>query len=192
MNATNAANITAMEFVMAPIPAGALSAPHAKRMNGMAELMAEIHVRCSHSPGVNCARARHRNGSNTMAPSARRTSTRANGPKSDAATRMNKNDPPQIAPSSVSSTGVSHRAVPAATAGAGVIVPGRAVVSSDNDMRTILPGAIRRGDILSRCKQLARARSGQFALKSGHRDLGTAVEPSAGRPRYHPDLAIES
>src|SRR5207253_6770258 len=92
--------------------------------------------------GVNWERARHRNGSNTTAPSARRTSTRANGPKSAAATRMNRNDPPQMAPSSVNSMGVSHRAVCFAAVGAdaGVRVTGRAVVTSDKDIWNRLLG----------------------------------------------------
>ncbi len=136
MKAIRAANMTAMELVMAPMPAGACSAPQANKIKGMAELMAEIQVRCSHRAGVNWERARHRNGNNTTAPSARRTSTRANGPKSETATRMNRNDPPQMAPSSVNSMGVSHRAVCVAAVGAdaGVRVTGRAVVTSDKDI----------------------------------------------------------
>ncbi|GAC1455801.1 MAG: hypothetical protein PVSMB6_13190 [Steroidobacteraceae bacterium] len=42
------------------------------------------------------------------APRLRRISTSGMGPKSVAATRMNRNDPPQIAPSTASSSRVRH------------------------------------------------------------------------------------
>src|SRR5687767_12728557 len=65
---------------------------------------------------LSCALTRNRKGERINAPSASRTSTSANAPKSLAAMRMNRNDPPQIAPSSSSSAGVSQAeeiAVPA-------------------------------------------------------------------------------
>src|SRR5207248_482908 len=54
-NATSAVNITVMALVMAPMPAGARSAPQANRANGMTELMAAMPAMRSHSAGVNCA-----------------------------------------------------------------------------------------------------------------------------------------
>src|SRR5688500_3753310 len=57
---------------------------------------------------LSCALTRKRKGERINAPSASRNSTSANAPKSLAAMRMNRNDPPQIAPSSSSSAGVSQ------------------------------------------------------------------------------------
>ena len=76
-----------MALVMAPMPAGARSAPHANSVNGIAELMAPMPASRSHSAPFSCERARQRNGSRTIAPSASRISTSANGPKSFADTR---------------------------------------------------------------------------------------------------------
>src|SRR5256884_61438 len=115
-NATRAVNITVMALVMAPMPAGARSAPQANNVNGMTELMAAMPAMRSHSAGVNCARAAQSSGSRTSAPSPRRASTSGNGPKSAAATRMKRNDPPQMAPSSVSSSGLRQDASWAAAA----------------------------------------------------------------------------
>src|SRR2546429_18008 len=105
-----------MALVMAPMPAGARSAPQANNVNGMTELMAAMPAMRSHSAGVNCARAAQSSGSRTSAPSPRRASTSGNGPKSAAATRMKRNDPPQMAPSSVSSSGLRQDASWAAAA----------------------------------------------------------------------------
>ena len=69
--------------------------------------------------------------------------------------------------------GVSHRAV-GTIEGADVIVTGRAVVSSDEDIRIHLLQAKRRGAILHRQPQLARAWPCQIAFKVRHRDLGAA------------------
>src|SRR6184192_2063823 len=149
-NATRAVNITVMALVMAPMPAGARSAPQANRANRMTELMAAMPAMRSHSAGVNCARAAQSNGNSTSAPSPRRASTSGNGPKSAAATRMKRNEPPQMAPSSVSSSGVRHGeswatadAPGAETAGvegaAGVAVAAAVVVHSDADMRLKSP-----------------------------------------------------
>jgi hypothetical protein len=111
MNATIAVNGTAMALVMAPMPAGARSAPHANSANGTAELMAAIPASRSHRAPLNSERARHRKGSRMIAPSARRISTSANAPKSFADTRMNRNEAPQMAPSATSSVGVSQAAI---------------------------------------------------------------------------------
>src|SRR5256886_15195298 len=115
-NATRAVNITVIALVMAPMPAGARSAPQANNVNGMTELMAAMPAMRSHSAGVNCAGAAQSSGSRTSAPSPRRASTSGNGPKSAAATRMKRNDPPQMAPSSVSSSGLRQDASWAAAA----------------------------------------------------------------------------
>ena len=57
-----------MALVMAPMPAGARSAPQANSANGITEFTTAMPAMRSHSPGVNCARACHRNGSRTSAP----------------------------------------------------------------------------------------------------------------------------
>ena len=118
-------NGTAIALLIAPMPAGARSAPHANSVNGIAELIAAMPVSFSHNAPVNCLRARQRNGSRMSAPKARRISTRAYGPKSFAATRMNRNDAPQIAPSTVSSTGVSQELI--ATDDEGALLAGAAL-----------------------------------------------------------------
>ena len=109
--ATSAVNNTAIALQIAPTPAGARCAAHANSTNGIAELIAPISASSGHFLAGNSARSRHRNGSSTAAPSASRISTSANGPKSGAATRMNKKDAPQIAASTVSSMGVSQARV---------------------------------------------------------------------------------
>src|SRR6266853_472511 len=129
---------------MAPMPAGARSAPQANSANGTTELMVAMPAMRSHSARLNCARAAHSHGNRTRAPSASRASTSGKGPKSAAATRMNRNDPPQMAPSTVNSSGVRHGATPtalaagvlaAAAAPAGATLAGPAVVHSEADMR---------------------------------------------------------
>src|SRR5262245_53901165 len=77
----------------------------------MAELTAPITAKRTHSAPVSCVRARHRNGARISAPRASRTSTSATGPKRGLATRMKRNEEPQIAPSISSSTGVNHHEV---------------------------------------------------------------------------------
>src|SRR6478672_6022545 len=104
---TSAVNNTVIALAIAPMPAGARSAPQANSMNGTAELVAPISASLGHNVSGNCARLRHRNGSSTSEPNASRTSTSASGPKSFAAMRMNRNDAPQMAPSTPSSSGVT-------------------------------------------------------------------------------------
>ena len=58
--------------------------------------------------GAKLLRERHKKGSSTSAPSERRSSTSASGPKSAAAIRIKRNEAPQIAPSTVSSIGVTQ------------------------------------------------------------------------------------
>src|SRR5580658_2618690 len=105
-----------MALVIAPIPAGARSAPQANSTKGSTEFTTAMPRMRSHTPAANCARARHRNGMSVSAPSASRASTRGSGPKSLAATRIKRNEPPQIAPSSVSSMIVRPRPLAAAAA----------------------------------------------------------------------------
>src|SRR5439155_7956004 len=139
--AMTAANITVMALRMAPMPAGSRSAPQANSANGMTELMAAMPAMRSHSATLNRARAAHSSGSRTSAPRARRASTSGRGPKSAAATRMNRNEPPQMAPSIVNSSGVRQGAptasavVAVAAAPAGATLAGLAVVHSEADMR---------------------------------------------------------
>ena len=130
-------NITVIALVMAPMPAGARSAPQAKSAKGITELTVAMPAIFSHSPGVNWARARHRNGSSTSPPSSKRVSTRGSGPKSDAATRMKRNEPPQMAPSTVSSNGVRQAATALAGAAAARsrgALPADFTVQSELDM----------------------------------------------------------
>src|SRR5580700_7776490 len=98
-----------MALVIAPIPAGARSAPQANSTKGSTEFTTAMPRMRSHTPAPNCARACHRNGMSVSAPSASRASTRGSELKSLAATRMKRNEPPQIAPSSVSSMIVRSR-----------------------------------------------------------------------------------
>jgi hypothetical protein len=107
-NAISVVKGTVIALAIAPIPAGARCAAHAKRMKGSAELIAPISATFGHSAKGNFERACQRNGNSTNAPSPRRTSTSAIAPKSSAATRMNKKDAPQIAPSTTSSSGVGQ------------------------------------------------------------------------------------
>lgn len=100
--------MTAIAFVIAPTPAGARSAAHANNVNGIAVLMAAIPTIFHRCAAVNCLRSLIKNGNNTSAPSTKRTSTNAYAPKSLAAMRMKRNEAPQIAPSTVNSTGVIH------------------------------------------------------------------------------------
>src|SRR5215831_10362574 len=102
--------MTVIALVMAPMPAGARSAPQAKSTKGRTELMSAMPATRSHTAGVKRARACQKKGIRMSAPSANRAATSGMGPKSAAATRMKRNEPPQTAPSSVSSTGVRHPA----------------------------------------------------------------------------------
>src|SRR5437660_11620161 len=172
-----------MALVMAPMPAGARSAPQANNVNGMTELMAAMPAMRSHSAGVNCARAAQSSGSRTSAPRPRRASTSGNGPKSAAATRMKRNDPPQMAPSSVSSSGVRHGAAwvtvdapGAETVGgegaAGVAVADAVVVHSDAELRLKSPPV--------------QNRAALHALKPGRPGSSPAtryLRPAPGRQR---------
>src|ERR1700676_870162 len=127
MKATSAVNMTVMALLIAPMPAGARSAAQANSANGMTELMVAMPAMMSHRRGVNSARACHRNGSRMSAPRLRRISTSGTGPKSVAATRMNRNEPPQIAPSTASSSMVRHElAGAAADAAVGAVGAGGA------------------------------------------------------------------
>src|SRR5262252_760766 len=144
--------MTVIALVMAPMPAGARSAPQAKSTKGRTELMSAMPATRSHTAGVKRARACQRKGIRMSAPSANRAATSGMGPKSAAATRMKRNEPPQTAPSSVSSTGVRH---PAESAGGAAALgaprtgfAALAAVASDADMsvaflRSLLP--LRRG-----------------------------------------------
>src|SRR5690348_6141577 len=111
-NAANAANGTAMLLEIAPIPAGARSAPQANSRNGSVVLIAPMPMIASQRERVKRARSRSRNGSNTSAPSARRTSTSGSGPKSFAATRWNRNEPPQMAANATSTAYVRVSPLP--------------------------------------------------------------------------------
>jgi hypothetical protein len=111
--------MTAVAFVIAPMPAGARWAAHANNENGMAELIAEITMSGRMCARLNCTRPRHNSGSRISAPRVSRISTSGSAPNSRADTRMNRNEAPQIAPRTVSSTGVSQRA---ATRGSAVAV----------------------------------------------------------------------
>src|SRR5947208_6168814 len=104
----SAVNITVMALLMAPMPAGARSAAQANNANGMTELMAAMPAMRSHSARLNRARAAHKSGSRMSAPRLKRASTSGRGPKSAAATRMNSNEPPQMAPRIDNSTGEHH------------------------------------------------------------------------------------
>src|ERR1700683_997152 len=111
--------MTVMALLMAPMPAGARSAPQANSANGSTEFTVAMPAMRSQILRLNWARERHRNGIRTRAPRARRASTSGKAPKSPAATRMKRNEPPQMAPSSVSSSGVRQRAAcPAPATGA--------------------------------------------------------------------------
>ncbi len=118
--ATTAVNNGVIELAIAPTPAGARSAPHANSVNGIAELSSPTMARRIHNTGEIAPRERHKNGDSDSAPSVMRTWTRAIGPKSPAATRMNRNEPPQIAPSATSSMGVIQ-SVCAAVAGRSIV-----------------------------------------------------------------------
>src|SRR5690606_29311571 len=108
---TSAVNNTVSALAMAPTPAGARSAAQAYRLKGIAELIAPIIASFGHSRSGNRERARHRKGNRISAPRASRTSTRASGPKSGAATRRNMKDAPQIAPRTINSrVAVGYRA----------------------------------------------------------------------------------
>src|SRR5256714_13616394 len=137
----SAVNMTVIALVMAPMPAGARSAPQANSANGMTELMAAMPAMRSHSATLNRARAAHSSGSRTSAPRARRASTSGKGPKSAAAARMDRNEPPQMAPSIVNSSGarqgaptVSAAGALTAAAAAGATLAGLAVVHSEADI----------------------------------------------------------
>ncbi len=112
----SAANSTVIALQIAPIAAGARSAAQANSTNGNAEFTRPMGASHSQRRAGNCARARHRNGISTSAPSSRRTSTSAYGPKSGTAMRMNRNDEPQTMPRPSSSSGVAQ----SRAAGAGV------------------------------------------------------------------------
>src|SRR5690348_1569795 len=106
MNAASAANGTAMLLTIALTPAGARSALHANSRNGSRVLTSPIAMILNQPTAASCPRARHRNGASTNAPSARRTSTSETGPNLGVAILRNRNEPPQIAASNTSSTGV--------------------------------------------------------------------------------------
>ena len=108
--------MTAVAFVIAPMPAGARCAAHANSENGIAELIAEMKMSGPMCLRVKCWRPLHSMGNRISAPRVSRTSTSGSAPNSRADTRMNRNDAPQIAPSSVSSSGVSQRATVGAAA----------------------------------------------------------------------------
>ena len=116
-NATSAANSTVIALQIAPIAAGARCAAQANSRNGSAELMIPIAASRGHRRKGNWARASHRNGRSTSAPKASRSSTSAYGPNAGAATRMNRNEPPQTAPSASSSNGVRQSRAVVAAAG---------------------------------------------------------------------------
>ena len=113
-NAIRAVNNTVIALQMAPTAAGACCAPQANSRNGKAELStpmaASIGQRCSGKR----LRATHKNGNNTVAPSARRISTNAAAPKCGAATRMNRNEQPHTIPRNTSSSGVRQSRTPSA------------------------------------------------------------------------------
>lgn len=75
--AISAANNTVMALQIAPIAAGARCAAQANSTNGMAELITPMGANHNQRRAGNCARACHRNGSSTKAPSSSRTSTSA-------------------------------------------------------------------------------------------------------------------
>ncbi|TWH16580.1 hypothetical protein L613_001200000450 [Pseudoxanthomonas taiwanensis J19] len=66
-----------MALQIAPIAAGARCAAQANSRNGSAEFTTPMAASFGQMRNGNCARASHRNGSSTIAPSARRSSTRA-------------------------------------------------------------------------------------------------------------------
>src|SRR6185437_15286295 len=105
-NAARAANGTAMLLTIALTPAGARSALHANSRKGSNVFTKPIAAILNQPVVASWWRARHRNGDSTNAPSARRTSTSASGPNFGAAILRNRNEPPQIAASSSSSTRV--------------------------------------------------------------------------------------
>src|SRR5690606_33791185 len=107
-NATMLVNITTVALLIATMPAGARGAAHAKSTNRAAELMMPMPSKRNQCDAVSLSLTRRRNGNRISAPSASRTSTSANAPKSLAAMRMNRNEPPQTAPSSSNSAGVSQ------------------------------------------------------------------------------------
>src|SRR5256884_9970322 len=136
-----AVNIAGMGLLRGPMPAGARSAAQANNANGMTELMAAMPAMRSHSARLNRARAAHKSGSRMSAPRLKRASTSGRGPKSAAATRMNRNEPPQMAPSIVNSSGARQGAPTLSAAGAltaaaaaGVTPAGLAVVHSEADI----------------------------------------------------------
>jgi hypothetical protein len=155
MKPTSAVNSTAVALVIATMPAGACCEAQANSANGTAELIAPISASFGHSPGAIAARSRHRNGSRTSAPKARRSSARAMVPNSGAAMRWNMKDAPQIAARIPSSTGVSHActgaaapiATSAGTGALGVVAGGTArgsalgIVGILTRGRALSPGA---------------------------------------------------
>src|SRR6516165_7131871 len=181
--------MTVIALVMAPMPAGARSAPQANSTKGSTELIAAIPATRSHTAGVKRARACHRKGIRMSAPSANRTSTSAKGPKSAAATRMKRNEPPQTAPSSVSSTGVRQLAVSAgcvaALAGAETGLAERAGVMSDADMTvTSSVAPPRRGSIQRLAKVLEQI--------LGRLDPDREAQKPVGDTEAQPFLTCES
>src|SRR5688500_3010292 len=108
-----------MLFAIALMPAGARSAAHANSANGIAELIAPMNASFGHSDVGRCLRAAHANGSRTSAPNVSRTVASGNAPNSGAATRMNRNEAPQIAARITSSTTESQARLEA-TVAAGV------------------------------------------------------------------------
>src|SRR5690554_4324844 len=167
----SAVNSTVIALAIAPMPAGARCAAQANRRNGTAELIAPISASFGHSRSGNCPRARHRNGSSTIEPSASRTSTSGAAPKSGAGTRMNRNEAPQIAPSTHSSSGVSHAA---STAAAGAV----AAVGFWQDMASISLGERRivlHRPVRTSAYFLAKAQTGFVARMTLRSDLLPAL-----------------
>lgn len=93
-NPINAAHNAVMPLAMAPTPAGARSAAHANSRKGSAELIAAISAIIGQRCSENRARSRHRNGSSSNEPSARRISTSGTGPKSFTAMRVKRTSCP--------------------------------------------------------------------------------------------------
>jgi hypothetical protein len=102
-----AANRTVMALQIAPIAAGERCAAHANSKNGMAELIKPIKASLGQMAAIE---------GGTIAPQERQHHQRPQGqadvdqgerrPNGFAATRMNRNDPPHMAPSTSNSMGV--------------------------------------------------------------------------------------
>src|SRR5687767_15306239 len=104
--ATSAVKSTVVLFAIALTPAGARVAAQANNTNGIAEFIAPIAMSRGQRRTGSSRRASQTNGSSASAPNASRTEASGSAPNSGAATRMNRNDAPQIAASASSSSGV--------------------------------------------------------------------------------------